>query len=359
MNKNDKKYVSKRGQVDPKSIKEFKVYVETTLMDFLMYKMPDMPRTKIKSLLAHHQVAVGGVPVSQFNYPLVPEDVVTISKKSITRHERKDLPIIYEDEDIIAINKPSGLLSIASDKEKGRTAYRLISDYVAQFDKKNRIYVVHRLDEDTSGVLIFAKSNAVKEALQNHWQEIVETRAYYAIVEGKMEKSEDVLKDYLTENNLHLVYVTKDKQKGKLSITAYKTIAYKEPYSLLDVRLSSGRKNQIRVQLGHRGHYVVGDDKYGEPSDPIKRLGLHAYRLVLTNPLSGKRYELETPMPDVFKTLFFKTHAAERAEAAQAEARKNAKARSRVDDNGWEATIKKPVKGKKGFQNKGRRKAHR
>lgn len=359
MNKNDKKYVSKRGQVDPKSIKEFKVYVETTLMDFLMYKMPDMPRTKIKSLLAHHQVAVGGVPVSQFNYPLVPEDVVTISKKSITRHERKDLPIIYEDEDIIAINKPSGLLSIASDKEKGRTAYRLISDYVAQFDKKNRIYVVHRLDEDTSGVLIFAKSNAVKEALQNHWQEIVETRAYYAIVEGKMEKSEDVLKDYLTENNLHLVYVTKDKLKGKLSITAYKTIAYKEPYSLLDVRLSSGRKNQIRVQLGHRGHYVVGDDKYGEPSDPIKRLGLHAYRLVLTNPLSGKRYELETPMPDVFKTLFFKTHAAERAEAAQAEARKNAKARSRVDDNGWEATIKKPAKGKKGFQNKGRRKAHR
>jgi len=359
MNKNDKKYVFKRGQVDPKSIKEFKVYVETTLMDFLMYKMPDMPRTKIKSLLAHHQVAVGGVPVSQFNYPLVPEDVVTISKKSITRHERKDLPIIYEDEDIIAINKPSGLLSIASDKEKGRTAYRLISDYVAQFDKKNRIYVVHRLDEDTSGVLIFAKSNAVKEALQNHWQEIVETRAYYAIVEGKMEKSEDVLKDYLTENNLHLVYVTKDKQKGKLSITAYKTIAYKEPYSLLDVRLSSGRKNQIRVQLGHRGHYVVGDDKYGEPSDPIKRLGLHAYRLVLTNPLSGKRYELETPIPDVFKTLFFKTHAAERAEAAQAEARKNAKARSRVDDNGWEATIKKPVKDKKGFQNKGRRKAHR
>ncbi len=357
MNKNDKSKSTRRGQVDPKSIKEFKVYVETTLMEFLLYKMPEMPRTKVKSLLAHHQVAVGGVPVSQFNYPLVPEDVVTISKKSITRHERKDLPIIFEDGDIIAINKPSGLLSIASDKEKGRTAYRLISDYVAQFDKKNRIYVVHRLDEDTSGVLIFAKSNAVKEALQNHWQEIVETRAYYAIVEGKMEKSEDVLRDYLAENNLHLVYVTKDRQKGKLSITAYKTIAYKEPYSLLDVHLSSGRKNQIRVQLGHRGHYVIGDDKYGEPADPIKRLGLHAYRLVLTNPLSGKRYVLETPMPDSFKSLFFKTHAAEREEAAKEAEKKAAKSHRRVDADARETKIKKSGSGKKYFQNRGK-KAH-
>ena len=356
MNKNDKKNVpSRRGQVDPRSIKEFKVYVETTLMDFLIFKMPDMPRTKIKSLLTHHQVAVGGVPVSQYNYPLVPEDIVTISKKSITRHERKDLPIIFEDEDIIAINKPSGLLSIASDKEKGRTAYRLISDYVAQFDKKNRIYVVHRLDEDTSGVLIFAKSNAVKEALQNHWQEIVETRAYYAIVEGKMEKDEDVLKDYLAENNLHLVYVTKDKAKGKLSITAYKTISYKEPYSLLDVHLSSGRKNQIRVQLGHRGHYVIGDDKYGEPADPIKRLGLHAYRLVLTNPLSGKRYVLETPMPDSFKSLFFKTHAAQREEAAK----KAAKQRAHIDENPRTPKINNRSSGKHDFQKSKQKKRHR
>ena len=356
MNKNDKKNTSsRRGQVDPKSIKEFKVYVETTLMDFLLFKMPELPRTKVKSLLTHHQVAVGGVPVSQYNYPLVPEDIVTISKKSIAKHERKDLPIIFEDEDIIAINKPSGLLSIASDKEKGRTAYRLISDYVAQFDRKNRIYVVHRLDEDTSGVLIFAKSNAVKEALQNHWQEIVETRAYYAIVEGKMEKDEDVLKDYLMENNLHLVYVTKDRQKGKLSITAYKTISYKEPYSLLDVHLSSGRKNQIRVQLGHRGHHVIGDDKYGEPADPIKRLGLHAYRLVLTNPLSGKRYVLETPMPDSFKSLFFKTHAAIREEAAKKEEakRRREEKRPRSDKND------KRTASRRDFQKKGNKKAHR
>ena len=326
MNKNDKKKTSpNKGLVDPRSIKEFEVYKETTLMEFLMFKMPDTPRKTIKSLLTHHQVAVGGVPVSQYNYPLVPEDVVTVSKNRIAKHERKDWPILYEDEDIIVINKPSGLLSVATDREKGKTAYRLVSDYVTQLNPKARVYVVHRLDEDTSGVLVFAKKYEVREALQNHWQEIVETRAYYAIVEGKMERDEAVLQDYLMQNDLHLVFVTKNKTAGKLSTTAYKVISYKEPYSLLDVHISSGRKNQIRVQLGSRGHYVVGDDKYGEPSDPLGRLGLHAYQLTFTNPLSGKRYDFITPMPDAFKSLFFLT----RAKAREMEAEKLAKEQAR------------------------------
>ena len=318
MNRNDKKRTAPRtkGLVDPSSIKEFQVYRETTLMEFLMFKMPDTPRKTIKSLLTHHQVAVGGVPVSQYNYPLVPEDVVIVSKNRIAKHERRDLPIIYEDEDIIVINKPSGLLSVATDREKGKTAYRLVSDYVASLNPKARIYVVHRLDEDTSGVLVFAKKYEVREALQNQWQDIVETRAYYAIVEGKMEHDEAVLRDYLTQNDLHLVYVTKNKAVGKLSITQYKVISYKEPFSLLDVHISSGRKNQIRVQLGSRGHHVIGDDKYGEPADPIKRLGLHAYQLTFTNPLSGKRYDFVTPMPEEFKRLFFKTRVQSREEEA-------------------------------------------
>lgn len=345
MNKNDKKRTSpNKGLVDPRSIKEFKVYKETTLMEFLMFKMPDAPRKTIKSLLTHHQVAVGGVPVSQYNYPLVPEDVVTVSKNRIAKHERKDLPIIYEDEDILVINKPSGLLSVATDREKGKTAYRLVSDYMAAFNPKARVYIVHRLDEDTSGVLVFAKKYEVREALQNHWQEIVETRAYYAIVEGQMEKEEDVFKDYLTQNDLHLVYVTKNRTVGKLSITAYKTIAYKEPYSLLDVHISSGRKNQIRVQLGHRGHYVVGDDKYGEPSNPLGRLGLHAYQLTFTNPLNGKRYDFVTPMPESFKSLFFKTRA-----KAREEAKIEAERKPRREDKGKDDKPRgrKPKKGGK------------
>ena len=350
MNKNDKKRNEPRkGLVDPKSIKEYKVYVNTTLMDFLIFKMPDAPRKTIKSLLTHHQVAVGGVPVSQYNYPLVPEDVVTVSKNRIARKERSNLPILYEDEDIIVINKPSGLLSVATDREKGRTAYRLVSDYISALNPRNRVYVVHRLDEDTSGVLVFAKSNEVREALQNKWNEIVETRAYYAIVEGKMEQEEATLQDYLTQNDLHLVYVTKNRAIGKLSTTHYKVISYKEPYSLLDVHLSSGRKNQIRVQLGHRGHYVIGDDKYGEPSDPLKRLGLHAYQLTFTNPLSGKRYDFKTPMPEEFKKLFFRTRAQIREDAEKTE-------RKSFRSDKDESKMKRPSKRKENFSSWKKRK---
>ena len=306
MNRNAKKTSPRqKGLVDPKQIKTYKVYVETTLLDFLIFKMPDASRNTIKNLLSHHQVAVGGVPVSQFDYHLYPEDEVIVSKRTIHKHTHKDLPIIYEDEDIIAINKPSGLLSIASDREKGKTAYRLISDYVAANDPKKRIFVVHRLDEDTSGVLIFSKNHETREALQNNWQDVVTKRYYYAIVEGEPEPKEATLIDYLDENDLHLVYVTKNKAKGKRSVTSYKVMESKNGLSLLDVALSSGRKNQIRVQLGYRGHYVIGDDKYGEPVNPINRLGLHAYELAFTNPLNGKKYDLKTPMPDEFKQLMF------------------------------------------------------
>ena len=221
MNRNDKKQhrPNAKGVLNPNAIRDYKVYQDTTLLEFLYFKMPDTPKKNVKALLSHHQVAVGGVPVSQFNYPLTKEDVVTVSKYRIARKTRKDLPILYEDNDILALDKPSGLLSVATEREKGKTAYRLVSDYVTARDKKARIYVVHRLDEDTSGVLIFAKSQEVREALQHSWQEIVKKRGYYAIVEGEMEKSEDTLKDYLEQDNFQLVRVTRNKNKGKLAIT--------------------------------------------------------------------------------------------------------------------------------------------
>lgn len=306
MNKNDsKKHRSTRGLVDPHSIQTFLVYHECELLPFLFEKMPQQSKKNVKRILANHQVSVGGAPVSQFNFKLYPEDEVVISKNRIAKHERANLPIIYEDNDLIAIDKPSGLLCVATDKEKGRTAYRLVSDYVTQMNPKARIFVVHRLDEDTSGVLIFAKNWETREALQNSWQDIVHNRAYYAIVEGQMEKKEDTLRDYLDQDRAQLVYVTHNKEKGKLAITSYSVMAAKKEYSLLDVHIDSGRKNQIRVQLGNIGHYVIGDDKYGEPSNPLRRLGLHAYELDLTNPLNGKEYKFTAPMPSSFKAMFF------------------------------------------------------
>lgn len=306
MNKNDRKKEIHSGKVNPNSIKEFKVHEDCLLLDFLILKFPKLSRNAVKSLLSGHYVSVDGAPVSQYNLQLTKEDTVIVSKTRISKKTRSNLPIIYEDNEIVVINKPSGVLSIASDREKGRTAYRMVNDYVQQKDKHNRIYVVHRLDEDTSGVLIFAKNPRIKEALQENWNDIVRKRGYYAIVEGQMEKTEDTYIDYLKENALNLMYVTNDRKNGKKCVTSYKVIKSNKNYSLLDVNIETGRKNQIRVQLGHRNHHVIGDDKYGEPSNPLKRLGLHAYNLTFIHPITKKILEFKTEMPQEFNTLFKK-----------------------------------------------------
>ncbi len=328
MNKNDTKTRKHRenknkGKIDPNKTKTFVVHHETTLLDFLCEKIPAQSRHNVQRIIANHQVAVGGSPVSLFSFHLYPEDEVTLSWTRIQKRQRKNLPIIFENENLIVINKPSGLLSVASDREKGRTAYRIVQEYINQTDRNARIFIVHRLDEDTSGVLMFAKNYATKELLQKNWQDIIKDRAYYAIVEGEDISDEGHLKDYLAMSDVtQLMYVTKDRVHGKLCITNYKKIASKNGMSLLDVHIDSGRKNQIRVQLGNIGHHVIGDDKYGEPINPIKRLGLHAYELVFTDPLTGKVFDFKAPIPDEFKKLFFKTHQQEKEEKLLAEAKK-------------------------------------
>ena len=318
MNKNDKKaHRGKKGLVNPNRIKTFLVYKECELLPFLEMKMPGLNRSQIRHIIASQQVSVGGAPTTLFAFKLYPEDEVVVSRDRIARKNRRDIPILYEDDDIIAIDKPSGLLSVATDREKGRTAYRMVSDYITNKDHNARIFVVHRLDEDTSGVLVFAKSHEVREALQNNWQDIVTKRGYYAIVEGDDCPSSKHLENYLAQDNFQLVYVTKNKTKGKLAITDFTKITAKSGYSLLDVNISSGRKNQIRVQLGSIGHYVIGDDKYGEPSDPLHRLGLHAYELEFVNPLNNKKYDIKSPMPDAFKSLMFMDKTVENKKEAK------------------------------------------
>lgn len=303
MNKNDTKKNERKSKLNPNMIKEYKVHEETELLTFLLSKYPNLSRNNVKNLLSNHQVAVDGAPVSQFNFKLVKDDVVIVSRCRIAKKNRKNLPIIFENSEFIVINKPAGLLSVASDTEKGRTAYRMVTDYFQQSDKHNRIYVVHRLDEDTSGVLMFAKNPEIRDALQKNWQEIVKSRGYYAIVEGQMEKQQDTLVNYLKNNSLNLMYVTESKKDSKKCVTHYKVIKSNKEYSLLDVNIDSGRKNQIRVQLGHIGHHIIGDDKYGEPANPIKRLGLHAYELIFTHPITGKEYKFTAPMPKEFETV--------------------------------------------------------
>ncbi len=302
MNKNKKRF--EHHSKDYSGIREYPVTKDSELLEFLLETLKGQSRNSVKSLLSNHRVSVDGAPISQFNFKLYKGDTVIISKTAIHKKTRSNLPIIYENEEIIVINKPSGLLSIASDKEKGSTAYRMLTDYVQQKDKHNRIFVVHRLDEDTSGVLMVAKNPKIQQQLQDNWNDLVKSRGYFAIVDGIMEKKTGTIKSYLKKNAQNMMYSSKKEGDGQFSITHYKVIAENGNYSLLDVHIDSGRKNQIRVHLGDIGHNVIGDDKYGNPTNPIKRLGLHAYELELTHPVTGKNMKFTAPMPKEFLTLF-------------------------------------------------------
>ena len=302
MNKNKKRTV--RHSKEFNNIREYKVTKDTELLEFLLETLKGQSRNSIKSLLTHHHVSVDGAPISQYNMILTRGDTVIISKNPIQRKTRSNLPIIFENEEIIVINKPSGLLSIASDKEKGMTAYRLLTDYVQQKDKHNRIYVVHRLDEDTSGVLMVAKNPKIQQLLQDNWNDLVKSRGYIAIVDGILKEKKGTIKSYLKKNSQNMMYSSKKAGDGQFSITHYEVMQEKDNYSLLDVHIDSGRKNQIRVHLGDIGHHVIGDDKYGNPTNPINRLGLHAYELILTHPVTKKVMKFTAPIPKEFSILF-------------------------------------------------------
>ncbi len=302
MNKNKQRFNNYSREY--KDAKEYQVNAQEELISFLLANV-NQSRNAIKGMLTHHYVSVNGAPISQYNFMLEKGDVVLISKKPIYKKgvTNKTLDIIYEDDDIIVINKPSGLLTIASDKEKGRTAYRLITEYVQTFNKHNRVYVVHRIDEDTSGVLMFCKNQDIRDAWQDKWNDLVLDRGYYAIVEGQLDKKKGLVKSYLKQNKLNLMYSSDDKVHGKLAITNYEVIKENDKYSLLDIHIDSGRKNQIRVHMGDLHHNIIGDDKYGNPSNPIDRLGLHAYCLKIKHPISGKTYTFKAKMPKVFDDL--------------------------------------------------------
>lgn len=286
-------------------LKSFKVSKETPLLDFLYAHITNDSKNNIKHYLTNHQVLVNGSCITQYNFLVYKEDMVQLSKNPIKdeKKEKIKLDIIYEDDELIVINKPSGLLSIESDNEKSNTAYRLLTNYVQRKDKMARIFIVHRIDKDTSGVLLVAKNEKIKNLLQHNWQKIVNKREYIAICEGIFKPKSGTIKSYLKSNSNNLMYSTKD-PKGQLAITHYKVLKENKKYSLVDVFIDSGRKNQIRVHMGDLGHHVVGDDKYGKVSNPINRLGLHAYVLSFTHPVTKKVMTFKAKLPKVFESIF-------------------------------------------------------
>ena len=307
-----------RGQVraeTPVYTAIYKVNRSDLLLEFLLRKC-NTSRNNVKSLLARKQVLVNGSLITQFDFPLAKDDEVKISKTSVRsespntpktpvkRQSQKKINIIYEDEQFLAIDKPEGLLSVESDKQT-ECAYGYALAYLAQKDKNARPFILHRIDKETSGVLVFAKDIKVHSMLKMRWNELVSLREYYAVAEGTFEEKTGAIVSYLKENKNNLTYVTND-PTGQKAVTHYEVVAENGEYSLLKVQIDTGRKNQIRVQMKSISHPIVGDEKYGHTKNPLKRLGLHASKIEFISPVSKELISLHAPVPVVFRALFGK-----------------------------------------------------
>jgi 23S rRNA pseudouridine1911/1915/1917 synthase len=278
------------------------------LLEFLQIMLPDQGRNSVKALLKYGQVELDGVITSQFDSPVLPGHSVAInlSRPFITfRHPR--LKIIYEDNDVIVVNKGYGLLSMGTEKkQKDLTAYSALKDYVKKIHPSNKIFIVHRLDRDTSGLMMFAKNIEAQEIMRHNWNNMVLDRTYVAVLEGVMEEDSGVIRSRLAENSQYEVYTTHNEDEGKLAVTRYRVLDRGNGFTLCEFSLDTGRKNQIRVHAKDLGHPIVGDRKYGAKSSPIARLALHARTLRFVHPITRKDMHFELPIPTRFLSLVAK-----------------------------------------------------
>ena len=288
----------------PKQI-QLDVKENSELLKFLIDQLKGKSRTTVKALLAHRQVSVDHHTITQFDYPVLSGQQVTITYGKIPEEIKyKGLRILFEDPYIIVIEKEAGMLSIATAKEKLLTTYSILSGHVKRENPNNRIFVVHRLDRDTSGIMMFAKSEEVQSAMQRAWQEAVIERTYVAVVEGVVENDEGTIRSFLKENKALVMYSTKVPGEGDEAITHYKVLRRGDAITLVELKLETGRKNQIRVHMKDIGHPVVGDKKYGAKLNLIGRTCLHARVLAFIHPVNGTEVRYETPVPGRFMSVF-------------------------------------------------------
>ncbi len=272
---------------------------DNTLLKSISLFKSDLSNKTIKNYIKNSMVKVNDKIITNSSYLVKCNDNIEISYTKQVMHD--NIQILYEDDYLVVINKPYGLLSISNDKEKEITAYRMVSDYVKKENKKNKIFVVHRLDQDTSGILMFCKKQDIRDKMQENWNTIVKKRGYVAIVEGILTGSKTI-HSFLKENKQQFIYSSKD-NTGKEAITYYSVIKNNKNYSLLQVFIDTGRRNQIRVHLSEEGHPIVGDKKYRCKSNPIKRLCLHANILEFIHPVTKKIVHIESDMPDEMKKI--------------------------------------------------------
>ncbi len=277
------------------------------LMDFLMTEMSGISRNKVKDILSGHGVSVDRKMTTQYDYALKPGMIVLVCKhRRKTELNNRFVKIIYEDKHIIVVEKATGILSMAA-TAKQFCVKTILDEYFARRHFKCTAHVVHRLDRDTSGLLIYAKSIEVERILEENWQNIVTDRRYIAVLNGKMEQEGGTVRSWLKDNKAYITYSSATDNGGKYAITHYRRLQTNDQYSLVELKLETGRKNQIRVHMKDLGLPVIGDDKYGNGANPIKRLALHAYRLRFIHPVTSELMDFETPFPTPFTRLFNKT----------------------------------------------------
>jgi len=280
----------------------FRIQENIELLPFLYKAFSNRSRNSVKSILRRGQVSVNGKETTQFNERLQEGDFVTVLKNEAAKRlgALVGIEILHEDEDVIVIYKDEGLLSVPSNKDEFFTVQHQMIEYVKHQHLRNHIYMTHRLDRDTSGVMILARNIKTQHYLQNNWHEVVPERSYQALVEGEVEKDKGTVKSYLKETKTFYVYSTED-EDGLHAVTHYEKVKSNGKYSLLNVHLETGRKNQIRVHMKDLGHPVAGDKKYGAETNPLNRLCLHAQSITFIHPKTKKPVTVRAKAPRSFQ----------------------------------------------------------
>jgi len=284
--------------------KEFIVNEEAGLFAYLLSL--GFKRTRVKQLLKFRAVSVNGRTVESHDQLVLPGDRVSLpSEKTAVADSvpKLGIKILYEDDAIIVIDKPAGLLTIGTERERTKTAYFQLNEHLRgrSPDKRERVFIVHRLDRETSGLIVFAKTETAKRRLQDNWDKVA--KRYLAVVEGLPPKDEDTIAGYLNESSTLRVYEGRGSKSAKYAVTRYRILKKSRSYSLLEIDIETGRKHQIRVHLSGIGHPVAGDRKYDAATDPLKRLALHAHRLSFSHPVTKKDTHFESSLPRAFEQL--------------------------------------------------------
>lgn len=287
-------------------MEKFIVKEESALLDFLFAALKGYKKNKVRSYLKFGAVSVNGVVSRKHDQSLRPgyEVSVETNKRQILAASMKHpFRIVFEDDAVIVISKPAGLLTIATDQEKDHTAYRALTEYVKMRDplERARVFIVHRIDRDTSGLIVFAKKGEYKEKLQGDWSTV--EKRYLAVVEGAPKQKKGIIKSNLSESKFRAVYSGPRVEDSRLAVTRYSVLDSDDKYSLVEITLDTGRKHQIRVHMADMGCPIAGDKRYGAKTDPAGRLALHAAYLSFKHPITGKRMVFESPLPEVLRKI--------------------------------------------------------